>query len=629
MNAATAEAWTLTRVLSPRRHVRVAKLGPANLYSRQARLDGPVPAGPWAMYLADDRGRYRFLPFDLDATGPVREDLAVLTRLLTDAGIPHLVAASGPGGGRHVWVGLAVPLPAARVAELARRLHRQLPSLDRSPLTNPATGCVRPIGAPHRLGGVSRLLDGDLAVLTHPTVTPDAIDRLFAALPPVEDRSRRPGLAAVAVDAEGQPHLPGPRRLLPAGTRAALGSAAADASAQLWRVLLGAVRARWRYGDVAALLADPAAAGLEHARTTRHGAYRVARPAREQTAVLARQWSRAVRAVAETSAVVDAHDEAFDTRAAAAARVVAAVQGRADACPGRWSSGGGPADRRVLDALCALQLGAVSASVAVDIRRLALRCGLGRETARTALLRLQDHAWITQVVPAGGTTAATWALNATTTASSTTDPHHARSQGDPPPAGAGADLRAAWLHRLTTRLAVAHDVFTPRGVGHLAGFVWQTMSPQSTPEAELAVRVGLPLPTLRRQLHKLHTATLITGTVGQRAWGRGHPDQRDAAARRLSVSGVLADRQARYDLERAVWQWWSAEVAWLRLPTAAKRRRGRYRVDQAPLPGIDATAGPQLVRAPYPRHRTGEPDHRRARTLLDPTLDDQLLAVSA
>src|SRR3954469_24955637 len=153
--------WSLAAALAARTgrgRVRVADLdatGAArNAYHREIPVDGPPPHRPYAVYLADIDGGYRLLGLDLDSgRGPVAADLAELRALLDRAGLPHLVCASGPFGGRHVWIGLAEAVPAPEVARLADALAARLPSLDTAPLRNPATGCLRPPGAPHRITG--------------------------------------------------------------------------------------------------------------------------------------------------------------------------------------------------------------------------------------------------------------------------------------------------------------------------------------------------------------------------------------------------------------------------------------------------------------------------------------------
>ena len=163
----------LTAAMSPRPFVRVADVladgSIANSYSCTSPLDGIDPAVPWAVLLADTAGCFRLLAFDFDAKPPQAVGAAAAheqecSELLTRHDIPHVVCASGPGGGRHVWIALAEHAPAETVRELASLAAAAWPSLDVTPLMNPATGCVRPPGAPHRNGGRSTVLTGDVDV---------------------------------------------------------------------------------------------------------------------------------------------------------------------------------------------------------------------------------------------------------------------------------------------------------------------------------------------------------------------------------------------------------------------------------------------------------------------------------
>src|SRR4051812_42215331 len=192
--------WPLAAALAARTgrgRVRVADLdatGAArNVYRREIPVAGPPPHRPYAVYLADAAGGYRLLGLDLDSgRGPVGEDLAELRALLDRAGLPHLVCASGPFGGRHVWIGLAEAVPAPEVARLADALAARLPSLDTGPLRNPRTGCLRPPGAPHRLTGAASILTGDPAVLTAPRVGRIQLRRLLDLLGPAPAGDARP-----------------------------------------------------------------------------------------------------------------------------------------------------------------------------------------------------------------------------------------------------------------------------------------------------------------------------------------------------------------------------------------------------------------------------------------------------
>ncbi len=578
------DAWALTGALSPRALVRVADVDAygqvVNTYTRRARIGGPPPSAPWAVYLADDAGAFRLLAFDFDAgKGEPAVDADTLCGWLEQARLPHVLACSGPSGGRHVWLALAEGLAAGTVDVLGRLVRARLPSLDIAPLSNPVTGCVRPPGSPHRAGGSSTVLTGDLSALTVPTVAAADVARfvdMLAAgqqpepLAPLAD----PG-APLPTDAAGRLYLPGVRRQLPAGSTQALevDAAAVDANTVLRRVLVGAAAARWRCTDVASLAAH--SPGLEHVRSQGQGpgVPRRVRSPGESRAVLARQWDRAVRWVAAHPRASKLEDPTFEPRAAALATAVEQVQTRADAAPGRWAGPGGPADRRVLDALCVLSLHAVSAVVEADIRRLGLVCGIGRETARTALLRLARDGWVTRHAPADGPLAASWILNE---ALSTVADVPGRSQADPRPPGAGSAERNRWFTLLRTRLAAAaHDIFTPAGgLGHATGQLYATLTSQSASTSQLAYQLGTSPEDTGVRLGALRAEHLARRT--SKGWSVVRADRRDAAALRLGVAGRLADRARRYALEREAFAWWNDELTWMHAPrrSAASRRPG-------------------------------------------------------
>lgn len=420
-----ADAWAITAAISPRPTVRVAAVNEdgstLNSYPLQhiTPVTAAAPERPWAIYLTDREHAYRLLCFDLDGKTPeaaeaAEQDTAALVRLLIDAGLAPVVCQSGPQGGRHIWIALREGVAAElvhRLARLAKVLHT---TLDLSPIMNPAAGCVRPPGAPHRHGGSSTVIDGNLDSLTRPSGTTAAVSAAVERLAQlVNDRAATERTdtfsADTAQDDRKHPHIPGTKRPLAPAAAAALrtNAAADDASAVLWRVLTGAAAAHWHYSDVARVL--DTAPGLEHARTRNEDGRRIARRPDERARVLRRQWDRAVAYIASGRRIVG-RDETFDARADAIAAHVLAVQSRADAAPGRWNRGGGPADRRVLDALSILALQALSADLEADTRRLALMAGIGRETARTALLRLAEDDWIIRTNEAEGRSAAHWKI---------------------------------------------------------------------------------------------------------------------------------------------------------------------------------------------------------------------------
>lgn len=611
-------SWVLTQAISPRPSVRLSVADSSgdvlNLYSRTHPITQGPPTEPWAVNLTDVAGDYRLLAFDFDAKdthsqAKAAEDADNLSTLLKAQDIAHVVCQSGPTGGRHLWIALAEPVSQQLASDFTESVKLISSTLDPSPLANPATGCVRPPGAPHRLGGTSQVLHGDTDCLTHPSVTTAQLTALAAQINqshPSTGLTLERSTTVLPIDETGNVYLPGSKRALPASSAAALAEGApvgGDASATLWRVLIGAAAARWHYKDIAAHL--EASLGMEHARTVRarHGSEaRRARPAHgtgSPTAVLRSQWLKAVRHVAQTPRQIG-DDPTFDPRAGILADVVALVQGRADTTGGRWTQGGGPADRRILDVLCLLALQAISVDLEADTRRLGLLAGTGRETARTALLRLAADGWIKHTQEAEGPHGAHWSI----------DPHGllhrdadiARSQAVPRPVGAGAVKRANLLDQLSTRSTSArHDAFVPaHGLGLHAGNLYARITGYSVYGQPSA---ALPDGDLR-MLRRLEDNGLIRHSDS----GRIPTDATalDDVAARLGVTGNLADREAKYTLEREVWGWWRTEQEWM----VSAGRQGRRKRPTVYQPALAFGASWDLYPA-YPR-KTRRGDHRAA-----------------
>ncbi|WP_454111260.1 hypothetical protein [Leifsonia shinshuensis] len=588
-----------------------------NRYTGHQLVTGSEPTRPWAVYLAGTDRRFRLLGFDLDAktdgaAAAAARDADVIAGLLTDAGIEHVVCESGPSHGRHVWAALAESVDAETIATVARLTRHLCPTLDISPLSNPDTGCVRPPGAPHRDGGRSTVLRGELRTLTEPSTTAHQVRALAEALAKLVDDAEPAGRIdpkrPLPLDDHGRLYLPGPRRELTAASAAALreDAAAGDASVVLWRVLIGAAAARWRHADVAALVDD--AAGLEHVRTYRDRSHRHPRGRGGAAAVLRRQWDKAVRYVATTDRQIG-DDPTFDGRADAIATHVRDVQARADVAAGRWTHGGGPTDRRILDALCTLALQALSAAVEADTRRLALLAGVGRETARTGLLRLAADGWIAQTRAADGPHGARWTIDPQSVIPSPTPT--GRSQADPRPEGAGAAERSALLATLTTRLRdAAHDLFTlGPGLGHHAGNTYARTTSEPQALDTIARTMGSTVDQAARTLDRLTWAGVLTHS--RDGWRRYSVDHRRAAAIRLGVDGRLDARADSYRVERELWAWWQAEEAWMRAPrrTHPTRRPGPGQLALLPEPGTN-------VYGAHPRRADGRADYRAARAIL-------------
>lgn len=642
MSAAPSLAWKFARAVSARSHVRVAIADAAgnyqNSYPSLAALDGDEPDGPFAVQLGSRTGQsFALLGFDLDSgRGDVDRDLEILLDLLNSTGISYLVAESGPTGGRHVWVRPAAPAPAGLIKQLAHGLRYLLPTLDITPLTNPSTGALRPPGAPHRSGGRSRLLTSDLTSFLAAAASAPQLQTLTeivaAALPAI---SRDATVRAIAHDSKGHPYLPGPKRPLPPGSQQALQQtveAGDDASTVLWSILLGAVRSHWTLADIEALSSSP---GLEHLRTesAKTGARRIPRSRAVQAEVLRYQWSRAVAYIEATGPTSTQTNGDFIERAVEIAAGIEAAQQRADAAPGRWSQAGGATDRLVFDALCVLHLQSVAPAVEADQRRLAMICGLGRETVRRALERLAGDAWIAQTAPAAGPKAAAWAVGMPHTKvqpdsgsdTLSTDPQLPRAQADTRPAPGALTLRTDLLDRLQTRIALqAHDVFSSEGLGHDAGAIWAQLD-QGTDLFDLAAATGYSQPQINQYVHDLHEAGLWHWDPDQ-GTATTDSNDRDTAALLLGVAGKLADRQHRYRIERELWAWWLEHLDWLKtsgkqkrriLTQAWKERQQRWLERQGAaqltiaVPGLTRT---QRL-GPYPR-RDGRADHVTARAMI-------------
>lgn len=581
--SAAAAAWELTRTIAVRPTVRLATADAygavQNDYSRTWRTSWRVPDQPWALNLTDREGRFHFLGFDLDRSrGDAAADAARLAFLLDDHGIAHLTTRSGPSDGRHVWVGLSSPLPASAVRHLAGLLAQLLPTLDRSPLTNPGAGALRPPLSPHRHGGTSRILAGWASVLTAPSTEPEAIARLGRAL-----------LAELGELTPAPRPQPAFRRTpLTASTEALLEHGAPerrDRSAVL-AAALARLHAAGEPFSRAVQLARHSPA-FAHVRTDADGR---PRPPDAQSAILRRQWTRVGQWVEADSARRPGGDPAFPARLADVVARVDAVQQRANASPGRWiyrgHASGRPTDRLVLDALCLTALHAARSDVEAPIRAIALLAGVGRETARTALQRLAEDGWIVLDQAGEGVRGTRWALSTATS-------EQIRSQVVPPPADPPA-ARTALTLELSSRLELTrHDTFAaPGSLGRTAGTIYAALpSDQPASVAEISLQTGIPAHTIRKHLTRLHALNL--GEPSPAGSRRRPAAARDDAAAALGVAGYLEAREIRYREEQQLWAWWTHELE--RRHTRRQPRRRR-----AGSPGLFATSSDP----PFPIHPT-------------------------
>ena len=131
-----------------------------------------LPVAPAAVLIFDKRAQARCLVLDLDSkvlgTQQALLDSLHAVELASRAGLSVFIDES-PNGGRHVYLPLQDPISADAALAAATALRLVLPSLDVAPLSNPATGAIRPPGSAHPSGGhqalVTSLADAAGAVL--------------------------------------------------------------------------------------------------------------------------------------------------------------------------------------------------------------------------------------------------------------------------------------------------------------------------------------------------------------------------------------------------------------------------------------------------------------------------------
>ncbi|NUW47017.1 hypothetical protein [Nonomuraea rhodomycinica] len=633
-----------------------ASTGWEHSYRRTARLGATPPAGPFAWYLTNQRREFVFVVFDLDPGRHGREaverDVDELAGLLYEADLRYLVCESGPGGGVHIWVPVE-PVAAAVVRAIARAAKRLLPTLDISPLTNAATGCVRPPGAPHRHGGYSTPVDqwtpitpeAAARVLSVPNDA-EAIERLAVLLDAAEVDPREVEAEAVRT-IEKTPRglrLAGRRRPCDVADLLAEAPAAARGHAHLRKILVRLALARWSLPEAALLLlANVDMPGLIHLARQGGGRSRTRSPG-EQAALLARQWDRAVEyaAAVRRPGATGAGDErqaedeqAWAARLAEVVAVVGTVREAIAAEPRRWTTQAGPSDRRALEYVSELALDAVSTEIEIDCRRLAEATGMGKSTAARSLDRLCLDEWLHLVEAGRGQRASRYRLLRQVledaAPSSSASQHQSPSreearggggtQGNPPPS---ADLRPTLTlrdqHRTDLRRRreiVSHDLFThpgpdQPGLGRHVASTLAVLSGGVYKVKDLAQITGYGARTIRRHLTILDKHGIAAQSHRPPGWRRTRASL-TGAARRLEAHGTRERRHRAYALDRQLYAWWLAELDWMK--TRGKRTaRGRAVPGQGRLilPGAPSYAN----RARYPRDHRGRADHRAARVHL-------------
>ena len=535
-----ANTWweSVACVWSPRPYVRVDPRKAHTFSTTQRFTNGaPSPDVPYALHLTDEAGRFRLLALDFDAHhagSTATADLTACTSALTAAGIEHLVCSSGPGGGYHVWIRLSTAVSPARLAPVVDAFAAAWPSLDRGPLANPRTGCVRAPGSPHRSGGTSVPLgDTDIRPASLRALK-RVVEQLGARPHAAAEANRTIATLPVHTDVEGHPHLAGPRRPLPAKIRALAATpitTGQDASAIGWSIVLACAHARMQYRDLAQAAFTDRWPGLEFVRTQRTPNGRTPRRASEQE--LTRQWAKAVTAASYTTRTSSTGSPARRT----AERTVADLIARMEAQPEQWQGKTGAQSRLVLLALAARVLAAASQEIHFSERDWALAAGLARDTVADRLADLANKGWIRRTQRAVGPWAATWRV--------------ATHGGEE--TGSGAVFTPALAQQLHEELECARaDIWHARPLGVLGMRVWAFLRTGRVSVGELATRLGVCAATVRSKLRALQSLGLCTAS-GRAYQGRSRLTRAAAAA---GVTGAHADRVRLYRLQSAVFVWW-------------------------------------------------------------------------
>lgn len=593
-----ASAW------SPRPYVRVDPRKAHTFSTTRRFTDGaPGPDVPYALHLTDDAGRFRLLALDFDAHhagSTATADLANCTSALSATGVEHLVCSSGPGGGYHVWIRLSAAISPARLAPLVDAFAAAWPSLDRGPLANPRTGCVRAPGSPHRSGGASVPLSSTDIRPASLRALHRVTEHLDTRPSPISGPHPQVTTRPVHVDIQGRPYLAGPRRPLAARIRALADTpiaAGTDASAIGWSILLACAHARMQHRDLAEAAFTAQWPGLEFLRTHRTAVGRTPRLDAEQE--LARQWTKAVTAASYTGPATCTTSPARHT----VEQTVADLLTRMDNKPQQWQGKTGSQARLVLLALAARTLDAATEEVHFSERDWALAAGLARDTVADRLKDLTDRGWIRRTQRAVGPWAATWRLVA-----------HGGGE-----TRSGAVFSPALEQRLRAELESARaDIWHARSLGVLGLRVWDLLRTQRLPVRQIAARLGICAATVRSKLGALQAYGLCTSN-GRVYQGRSRLARAAALA---GVTGAHADRMRLYRLQSAVFVWWfttryqqdqsDALGEWGHFPTPGEAEQV-HPVDIALAYGATATGPPVeattwgAAMAAQDRHREADP----------------------
>lgn len=163
-------------------------------FSTATRLTKSLPKAPAATYLYTTKARTHLLALDFDDSrggrAAVEADVATAAEWITRCG--GVIVTDRSPTGAHLLCPLAVGTTATfdEMNHLVRLLEARLPTLDKTPNTNPDSGCLSAPGTPAKHGGY-RQLDGPLSAAVEAFTTrsaPTLLPRLYELLGAVKSR---------------------------------------------------------------------------------------------------------------------------------------------------------------------------------------------------------------------------------------------------------------------------------------------------------------------------------------------------------------------------------------------------------------------------------------------------------
>lgn len=163
-------------------------------FSTATRLTRSLPKAPAATYLYTTKARTHLLALDFDDSrggrAAVEADVATAAEWITRCG--GVIVTDHSPTGAHLLCPLAVGTTATfdEMNHLVRLLEARLPTLDKTPNTNPDSGCLSAPGTPAKHGGY-RQLDGPLSAAVEAFTTrsaPTLLPRLYELLGAVKSR---------------------------------------------------------------------------------------------------------------------------------------------------------------------------------------------------------------------------------------------------------------------------------------------------------------------------------------------------------------------------------------------------------------------------------------------------------